>query len=177
MMTRFLLVSACVAGLVAAQPVPPQGPAPGDPPRRGFGPGGPGGRGFGGPMLGGPMSEQRLTRRLSLNAEQQNKVHTAIEESRVMLRGMGQQERDLRTQLATAVKSGDEGGIDRASRDLANIHQQRLAVEAKAVAKIYGALNADQKSQMEREVNRFLGAPGPRAPRDPNAPRPRVRQQ
>jgi Spy/CpxP family protein refolding chaperone len=141
-MMRCLLASLFLAGLVSAQQAPPARPR--------------------GPGLGGPMSERRLTRLLNLNSEQQNKVHTAIEESRVMLQGTDQREREVRGQLATAVKSGDEAGIDRISQDLAAIRQQRTAVQAKTMAKIYASLNADQKALMERPLNRSLGVPGPR---------------
>ena len=159
-MMRCLLASLCLAGVISAQQAPPR-------PR---GPGGPDGPGFRGD-LGGPMSERRLTRQLNLNSEQQNKVHTVIEESRVMLKGTDQRERDLRTQLATAVKAGDEASVDRLSQDLATIQQQRTAVQAKAMGKIYASLNADQKAQIEGELNRSLGVPGPR-PRGPRPPRP-----
>ena len=151
-MMRRLLASLCLAGLVSAQQLPPPRP-----------------RGPLGPGMGGPMSERRLTRELNLNSEQQNQVHTAIEESRVILKGTDQRERDLRTQLATAVKGGDEAGIDRISQDLATIHQKRTAVQAKTMAKIYGSLTADQKALMERPLNRSLGVPGPR-PRGPRPP-------
>ena len=148
-MMRCLLASLFLAGLVSAQQAPPARPR--------------------GPGMGGPMSERRLTRLLNLNSEQQNKVHTAIEESRVMLQGTDQRERELRAQLATAVKGGDEAGIDRISQDLATVRQQRTAVQAKTMAKIYGSLNADQKALMERPLNRSLGIPGPR-PRGPRQP-------
>src|SRR5579863_8065505 len=126
-MMRCLLASLFLTGLVSAQQATPARP-----------------RGPLGPGMGGPISERRLTRELNLNSEQQNQVHTAIEESRVMLKGTDQRERDLRTQLAAAVKGGDEAGIDRISQDLATIQQQRTAVQAKTMAKIYGSLNADQ---------------------------------
>jgi hypothetical protein len=117
------------------------------------------------------MTEQRLTQRLGLNAAQQNTAHTAIEETKVILKGAAQQERELRTQLATAVKSGDEAGIDRASQSLAALHQQRTSTESKAIAKIYGSLTADQKTLMDRELNRSLGVPGQsRGPRPPHGP-------
>jgi hypothetical protein len=114
------------------------------------------------------MAEQRLTQRLSLNAAQQNTAHTAIEEAKVILKGGAQQERDLRNQLATAVKSGDEAGIERISQNLAALHQQRTSTEAKALSKIYGSLNSDQKTLMDRELGRSLGVTG----QDGRGPRP-----
>src|SRR5215472_3650213 len=133
MAKRLLVVSLCFCGLVFAQAQQPSqtGPRP-----RG-GPGGPGGRGLwlDGPAgIADPRAEQRLTQRLNLNAAQQNTAHTAIEEARVILKGAAQQERDLRNQLATAVKSGDEAGIERASQNLAALQQQRTSTEAKALS-------------------------------------------
>jgi hypothetical protein len=157
MIKRYAITIFCLSGLVLAQQTPPAGPRPRI--GRGFGPGAGG--------IDDPRAEQRLTQRLGLNAQQQNTVHTAIEEARVILKGAGQQERDLRTQLSAAVKAGNEADIDRISQGLANLHQQRTATEAKAMAKIYGSLNADQKIVMDRQLNRSLDvpAPGRRVPR------------
>jgi Spy/CpxP family protein refolding chaperone len=157
---RFLLPLATVflAGMLPAQPAPPApaaGTPPPPPPARG-----PRG-GFGG-RLDGPLSERRLTQQLGLNAEQQNKVHTAIEESRVVQQGMAQKEGDARTRLATAVRAGNEAQIDSVSQELAQLHQQRTAAGAKAWAKVYAALTPDQKTRVEGELNRTLGVPGVR---------------
>lgn len=157
MFIRYLAVSLCLSGLVLAQQAqqaPPAGPRPRGGPGRGFGPGLSG--------LNDPNAEQRLTQQLTLNAQQQNIAHTAIEEARVILKGAPQQERDLRSQLASAVKSGDEASIDRISQSLANLQQQRTATESKALAKIYISLNSDQKTLMDRALNRSMGAPGSR---------------
>lgn len=156
MLTRYLTVFVCLSGLASAQQAQqPTQPAPG--PRGGFG------RGFGpgGPLLGGPNVEQRLTARLNLSATQQNTVHTALEESKVILKGVDQQERDLRTQLTAAVRSGNSASIDQVSQQLSAIHQQRTATEAKALSKIYASLTADQKTKIDPELNRSMGAPGP----------------
>ncbi len=108
------------------------------------------------------MTERRLTNQLGLDAVQQNKVHTAIEESRVAQQGMQQKMADLRTQLAAAVKAGNEANIDRISQDIAGIHQQQTAIHAKALSKIYASLNADQQPKFEQMMGRDLGVPGPR---------------
>lgn len=169
MINRYFMLALCLGGLMYAQQAQqdaPAGPRPrGGPRGRGFGPGGPGG-------IGDQNAEQRLTRRLGLNAQQQNTAHTALEEARVILKGSAQQERDLRTQLSTAVKAGNEAEIDRVSRDLSSLHQQRTATEAKAMAKIYGSLSADQKTEMDRVLGRSLGVPGPggRGPRSGRTP-------
>lgn len=173
MIKRLLVVALCLTAIgFAQQAQPPSQSAPR--PRGGPGRGpwleGPGG-------ITAPNSEQRLTQRLGLNAAQQNTAHTAIEEAKVILNGARQQDRDLRTQLSTAIKTGDQAGIERVSQSLAQLHQQRTSTEAKALAKIYGSLSADQKTEMDRELNRGTGLPrggrGPRPPRGtaaPNAP-------
>ena len=112
------------------------------------------------------MSERRLANQLNLDAVQQNKVHTAIEEARVAQQGMDQKVFDLRAQLTAAIKAGNEGNIDRISQDIGSLHQQQTAIHAKTLAKIYGALNADQQARFERMMGRDLGVP--RARRGPN---------
>jgi Spy/CpxP family protein refolding chaperone len=159
---RFLLPLAAVflAGVLPAQTPAPAGTPPPPPargPRGGFA------GGFGG-GLGGPLSERRLTQQLGLNAEQQNKVHTAIEEARVVQRGMAQKEGDANTRLATAVRAGNEAQIDSISQELAQLHQQRTASRAKTIAKVYATLTPDQKTRIEGELNRTLGVPGVRGP-------------
>lgn len=154
MLLRSVLISMCLTGLLAGQtpPAPTRG--------RGIGPGF--GRGLGagfGPGAGGNLSERRLTAQLALDAAQQNAVHSALVTADVQRKGMNDRARELRSQLATAVKAGDEGSIDRISQDIAALHQQETAIQAKTLSKIYNALNADQKARFEREMNRSLGVP------------------
>ena len=160
-MTKQLILSTGLAALMAGLLL---GQAPGDAPRfkgkgNGQGPGqgkmpppmgGPGG------VLDGPNAEQRLASVLGLTAEQQNKVHTAIEEQKVQTKGLGDMVA-LRNQLAAAVKAGDEGKIDQITQDMARLQQQRAAIQAKTMAKVYGALNADQKARMDATLDRQLG--------------------
>jgi len=153
MTQRYLLPLATVilAGMLPAQTpsAPPAGTPPPPPPH---------GRGPGGPF--GPLSERRLTQQLGLTAEQQNKVHTVLEESKVLQQGMGQKESDARTRLAAAVRSGDESQIDSVSTELSQVHQQRTAAQAKAWAKIYATLTPAQKTRVDGELNRAMGLPG-----------------
>jgi hypothetical protein len=128
------------------------------------------GPGFGG--LGDPNAEQRLTRQLGLNAEQQNRVHTVLQEQQVLTKGMSDRVRGLRTQLTAAIKAGDEGKIDTITQDLSRANQEQLAVQAKSWAKIYGTLNADQKARVDQTVSREFGVPGPRGRRGPTAQTP-----
>jgi hypothetical protein len=172
MSIRYVAVCLCLTGLVFAQQQT-QPAAPGT--RGGRGGRGPGpGFGPGELRLEGRNVEQRLTKQLNLNATQQNTAHTAIEESKVILQGMDQKEAGLRTQLATAVRSGDASKIDSLTQELSTIHQQRSATEAKGISKIYASLSSDQKAKIDPAVNRALGVPGgrrgPRPARNANAP-------
>jgi hypothetical protein len=169
---RYVAVYLCFTGLIfAQQQTQPAGPGTrGGRAGRGPGPGfGPGKL-----RLEGRNVEQRLTKQLNLNATQQNTVHTAIEESKVILQGMDQKEAGLRTQLATAVRSGDTSKIDSLTQELSTIHQQRSATEAKGISKIYASLSSDQKAKIDPAVNRTLGVPGgrrgPRPARNGTAP-------
>jgi hypothetical protein len=169
MSIRYAAVCFCLTGLVFAQ----QQTQPAAPGTRN----GRGGRGFGpGELrLEGRNVEEHLTKQLNLNATQRNTVHTAVEESKVVLQGMDQKEAGLRTQLATAVRSGDASKIDSLTQELSTIHQQRSATEAKGISKIYASLSSDQKAKIDQAVNRTLGVPagrrgGPRPTRNGSAP-------
>jgi hypothetical protein len=177
-MIKTLAISLCLAGLAVAQTTPAPG-TPGNAARpRGRGPGGPGGPGRGGPGgpggLFGPNAEARLTKQLSLDATQQNTLHTALLTAQVQQQGMKEKMATLQTQLAAAVKSGDEGSIDRVTQDISNLHQQQTAIHAKTLSKLYTSLRADQKTSLEPLVNRELGVPGHPGARGPvgRGPRP-----
>jgi hypothetical protein len=144
MKMRFLVLTIAAAGLVLAQ-----GP-------RGFGgPGGP----------GGPDAEARLTKTLGLNATQQNTVHTALQEHRVATTGLNDQVHTLNTQLHAAIKSGAADQIDKITANLATLHQQQLASQAKAASKIYATLTDDQKTQLGDHIEMLMGGgPGMRGP-------------
>jgi Spy/CpxP family protein refolding chaperone len=148
-MKRFAFtLSLLAAGIVCAQS--PQA-APG---------GGPGHRG--GPR-GNPddMFEARLTKHLSLNATQQNAVHTVLAERRVTTSALGPQMRTLHTQMMTAIKNGDEAGIEKASTELSALHQQQEVAQAKAASKIYSSLTADQKTKVGDHLEMLMeGGPG-----------------
>ena len=128
------------------------------------------GGGLDGGLLNGPNVERRLGRALNLNAEQQNQLHTALEERNVQLKGMGDNTRDLRDQLGAAIRAGDEAKIDQVTRDLASANQQQQAITAKTLAKVYKSLDASQKATIERVLGPQLGVRPQRAPRGPNPP-------
>jgi len=160
-----IAVAALAAGLLTAQ-------SPGDGPRlKGKGKMPPSGMlpGPGG-ILEGPNAEQRLTRVLGLNAEQQNKVHTALEERKVLTQGQAGKMDDLRTQLSAAVKAGEDSKIDQITQDMARLQQQQTAIQAKTMSKVYGALNVDQRARLDASLDRQLGVRPRRSPAVTPAP-------
>jgi Spy/CpxP family protein refolding chaperone len=151
MKMNLLLITIAATGLVFAQ--------------------GPARRGFGGP--GGPDTEGRLTKTLNLNATQQNAVHTALQEHRVATSGLNDQMHDLNTQLHAAIKSGATDQIAKITTSMAAIHQQILASQSTAAAKIYGSLTADQKTQVGDHIEMLMGGgPGGFGGRGPGGPPP-----
>jgi Spy/CpxP family protein refolding chaperone len=102
---------------------------------------------------------------LGLSATQQNTIHTVMADAQVQSKGLREQSRTLRDQLNAAVKAGDEGKIDQVTRDMANLDAQMNSIEAKAQAKIYGSLTADQKTKIDARpggVGALMGRGGPR---------------
>jgi hypothetical protein len=146
MKINFLLLTIAAAGLVLAQ--------------------GPQARRFGGGP-GGPDTEARLTKTLNLNATQQNAAHTALQEHRVATSGLGEQMHTLNTQLHAAIKAGATDQIDSLTSSIATLHQQELASQAKAAAKIYSTLNADQKTQVGDHLEMLMGGGPGRGPGGP----------
>ena len=114
--------------------------------------------------------EQRLAQHLALSAEQQNKVHTVMADSRVQSSGLNEKMRTLHTTMNTAIKNGDEGQIDKLSTDIANLHQQQTAIHSKTIARIYATLTPDQKTNVGDHLEMLggggfgpvFGAGGPR---------------
>lgn len=148
------LSSAALVSIFAASAIaqPPDPPAPA-PFQRHMRPGGPG-------LSPEDRLERRLTARLGLNADQQNRVHSALAQNRVLSQGMFEKTRTLQTSLDTAIKNGDESSIDSITRDLANLHQQTLANRAKTTARIYSALTPDQKALVGDRLQMLSGGPG-----------------
>ena len=144
MKINFLLLTIAATGLVFAQ----------GPQHRFGGPGGP-----------GPDMEGRLTKTLNLNATQQNAVHTALQEHRVATSGLSDQMHGLNTQLHAAIKAGAADQIDKISASIGALHQQQMASQAKAAAKIYATLTDDQKTQIGDHLEILMGGgPGFRGP-------------
>jgi Spy/CpxP family protein refolding chaperone len=137
-----------------------------------------------GPAGRPPDFETQLTQKLGLNAEQQQKVHTILAETRLSQQAPMQQMQSLRTSLTTAIKAGDESQIDKITEQIGALHQQQTAIHAKSVAKIYGTLTADQKTKAGANLELLMRGPmfGPTGPpkagrRGPAAQTPQQPQQ
>jgi Spy/CpxP family protein refolding chaperone len=115
------------------------------------------------------MSERRLSRELSLTAEQSNKIHAIFQESQVAQQGTRDRMATLHTSLSAAVKSGDEGQIESITREMGNLHQQQTAAHAKTMSKVYSTLTADQKAKLAPQIDHMFGGMGPGPRRQPPA--------
>lgn len=127
-----------------------------------------------GPRGGGPDTEARLTKTLNLNATQQNAAHTALQEHRVATSGLNEQMHTLNTQLHAAIKAGATDQITQLTTSMATIHQQILASQSNAAAKIYATLTPDQKTQVGDHIEMLMGG-GPGFGRGPGGPPPNRR--
>jgi len=132
-------------------------------------------RGRFGPGRAPGNMETRLTQALGLNATQQNALHTALEEERTQTKGMMEQRQTLHENMAAAIKAGNSDQIDQVTQQIAGLDQQRNAIHAKAMMKVYSGLTADQKTKAGQNLEMLLGpmgAPGPmmRSRTKPNAP-------
>ena len=84
----------------------------------------------------------------------------------------------LRGELDAAIKAGDTGKIDSLTPSIAQIEGQIGSIEAKAQAKIYGSLTADQKSKVDAAggVGRMMMMGGGGGRRGPGGPPPPAAQ-
>ncbi len=103
------------------------------------------------------VRDLRIAADLGLTADQATKVRAAFEEAAEVRRGVAQQDRDLRKQLAAAVKSGDQGMIDQISEAMGKILEEQMACQAKTVAKVYEVLTPEQRTKLEQEAGKSLG--------------------
>ena len=138
-----IALSLAIGAAVWAQP--PQGPGP---------------RGRFGPGRGPANIETRLTQALGLDATQQNALHTAFEEERTQIKGMMQQRQTLHQNLAAAIKAGNSDQIDQVTQQMAALDQQRNAIHAKSMMKVYSGLTADQKTKAGANLEMLLGPGG-----------------
>jgi len=106
-------------------------------------------------MLG--MRDLRVAADLNLTADQQAQIRAAFKAAAEFRTGMVGRGRDLRNQLAAAIKAGDQAKVEKASQDLGELLQQQIAFQAKTIAKVYALLTPEQKTKLDQEVGRSLG--------------------
>lgn len=103
------------------------------------------------------VHDLRIAADLNLTADQQAKIRAAFEEAAEARWGVVDQTHDLRNQLASAVKAGDQAMIDQISEALGAILQKQISVHAKTIATVYGVLTPAQKTKLEEDVRHSLG--------------------
>jgi Spy/CpxP family protein refolding chaperone len=74
---------------------------------------------------------------------------------------IGPQLRTLHTQMITAVKNGDEAGMEKITTEMSALHQQEEVAHAKAASKIYASLTADQKTKIGNHLEMLMEHGGP----------------
>ena len=104
--------------------------------------------------------ENMLTRFLTLDAAQQNQVHTILEDAKVQSQGSADQLKTLHTSLAAAIKSNSTAQIDALTVQISQVQQPLEAIRAKAAAKIYAVLTADQKTKLGDGLGMLMGGGG-----------------
>ncbi len=103
------------------------------------------------------MRDLRIAADLNLTADQQAKIRAAFQAAAEARMGVVDQTRDLRNQLASAVRAGDQAMIDQISEAMGAILQEQISTQAKTVAKVYGVLTPEQKTKLEEDVRHSLG--------------------
>jgi Spy/CpxP family protein refolding chaperone len=94
----------------------------------------------------GPGREAAL---LGLTTDQQTLIKAARTDAATQSKPLRDQARTLQGELTAAIKAGDTGKIDSLTPSIAQIQGQIGAIDAKAQAKIYGSLTADQKAKVD----------------------------
>jgi Spy/CpxP family protein refolding chaperone len=103
--------------------------------------------------VGQPML-QRLTAQLNLTSDQQAQAKTIFQQSHEQMKAIAPQLRAQREAMAAAVKSGNEPQIDQVAQQNVPLEAQARAIHAKAMAKFYQILTADQKTKFDQMKNR-----------------------
>jgi Spy/CpxP family protein refolding chaperone len=115
-------------------------------------------RGRGGaPVDPSQRIENMLTRFLTLDATQQNQVHTILADAKVQSQGSADQLKTLRTSLIDAIKTNNTAQIDSLTQQISLLQQQQEAIRSKAAANIYASLSADQKTKLGNGLGMLMG--------------------
>jgi Spy/CpxP family protein refolding chaperone len=127
------LLPLCVAGILSAQTATPPQPAPSSHARRQH-----------------RDMVARLTARLNLTPDQQNQARAIFKQARADAKALSPKLRNEHMALQTAIKSDNEPQIDRILNQDSQLNAQARAIHAKAMAKFYQTLNADQKARFDK---------------------------
>jgi Spy/CpxP family protein refolding chaperone len=101
--------------------------------------------------------ESMLTRFLSLNATQQNQVHTILADAQVQSKGSAEQLRTLRSSLKDAIKTNNTAQIDALTQQISQVEQPLDATRSKAAAQIYAILTPDQQNKLGDGLGMLMG--------------------
>jgi hypothetical protein len=120
-------------------------------------------------IAGGVDRVGALTHMLALNASQQANAKSIFDEEDAITKPLFEQLKQASDALVVAQKTAaPDAEIDQLARNMAAIYGEILAADAKAQAKIYSQLSAEQKRKLERfphppffEVSAPLLPPGP----------------
>ncbi len=93
---------------------------------------------------------QRLTMRLNLTPDQQERVKGILKESRDHNKALAANVRVEHQSLASAVRSDSEQQIDQITQQNARLNSQMEAMHLKQMAKIYAILTPDQKAKFDQ---------------------------
>jgi len=91
----------------------------------------------------------RLSERLNLTPDQQQQVRGFFRQAAEAAKPIRSQLREQRSALQMAVKANSEQQIDQLTRQSADLRAQMQAIHAKAMAKVYSILTADQKAKFD----------------------------
>ncbi len=118
---------------------------------------------------GGRRGPGREAAQLGLTTDQQTLIKATRTDAATQSKPLRDQVHTLRQELEAAIKAGDTGKIDSLSPSIAQIEAQIGAIDAKAQAKIYGSLTADQKAKVDAAPGGLgrLGMMGRRGPGGP----------
>lgn len=105
----------------------------------------------------------RLTRFFNLDAGQQSTVLGILTTADTQIQAIAPQIQPLRTTLATAIKSNNQGMISSTLLQISNLEEQGQVIRANAAGQIYASvLNAAQQAQVGNGLGPLMdGGPGP----------------
>ena len=93
---------------------------------------------------------QRMSARLNLSPDQQNQAKAIFKSAREQASAIAPKLREERVALREAVKTDNEGQIDRILNQNSQLNTQAREIHTKAVAKFYQILNPSQKAQFDQ---------------------------